>query len=215
MIHPQARQDEPSTHPSLLARAAGGGPQAWQYLVQIYGPIVYRWIRRCGLQPADAADVMQDTFLAVSGALHRFDHSAADASFRGWLWTIARNKMRDLQRRQSQRQELDGSVARRKLDDIPATDIPTADGPATDDSPAAAPQPPSAVDEDSQLLRWRALQCLRQSIEPRSWQMFWETTVIGRPAGDVAQEMQVSRWAVYKARTRVLERLQRELKDLL
>ncbi len=55
---------------------------------------------------------------------------------------------------------------------------------------------------------------MRESFDPRSWRMFWETTIIGRDAAEVAKEMDVSRWAVYKARARVLQRLQQEMKGL-
>lgn len=63
-------------------------------MVQIYSP-VYNWARRTGLQPQDAADVAQETFAAVSTRLSRFDPQQAGATFRGWLWTITRNKAAD------------------------------------------------------------------------------------------------------------------------
>ncbi|MCC7334750.1 MAG: sigma-70 family RNA polymerase sigma factor [Pirellulaceae bacterium] len=87
-----------STSPSLLLRACGGESLAWQRMVQIYGPLVYNWARRTGLQPQDAADVAQETFAAVSTRLSRFDPQQAGATFRGWLWTITRNKAADFVR---------------------------------------------------------------------------------------------------------------------
>jgi RNA polymerase sigma-70 factor (ECF subfamily) len=47
-----------------------------------------------GFQSADAADIMQETLTAMSNALTRFE-SQPDTTFRGCLWTITRNKMRD------------------------------------------------------------------------------------------------------------------------
>jgi RNA polymerase sigma-70 factor (ECF subfamily) len=44
--------------------------------------------------------------------------------------------------------------------------------------------------------------------------MFWETTVEGRDPAHVAEEMGVSRWAVYKARARVLQRLQTQMSGM-
>lgn len=195
-----SRPEEPSTCPSLLQRARGGSEQAWHNLVQIYGPIVYRWLRRCGAQSADAADAMQETLLAVSQALPRFDQHAPTTTFRGWLWTIARNKLRDRQRLLQKRAELDGSNARRRLDATPAELPPES--------------PPSTVEDDRRLGRLRALETLRPQFDVRSWQMFWETAVIGRSPADVAADLQVSRWAVYKAKARVLKRLREELEGL-
>ena len=48
-----------STSSSLLMRVKGRDPDAWQRLVNLYGPLVYRWAREAGLQDSDAADVMQ------------------------------------------------------------------------------------------------------------------------------------------------------------
>ena len=58
------------------------------------------------------------------------------------------------------------------------------------------------------------LEMLRDSFDPKSWRMFWESAVEGREPADVAEEMGVSRWAVYKARSRVLQRLKREVEGL-
>jgi RNA polymerase sigma-70 factor (ECF subfamily) len=193
-------REEPSTRPSLLRRARDGSEQAWQNLVQIYGPIVYRWMRRCGAQSADAADVMQETLLAVSRALSRFDEHAAEATFRGWLWTIAKNKLRDRQRLAQQRRELDGSAAHRQIEATPSAEPPDS--------------PPSSIEDDRRLGRLRALETLRPTFDARTWQMFWETAISGRAPADVAEDLQVSRWAVYKARARVLKRLREELDGL-
>ncbi len=75
---------------------------AWQQIVQVYGPFVYNWARRTGLKPADAADVTQDTFVTISSRLANFDSRRHGASFRGWLWTITRNKAADHVRAQRQ-----------------------------------------------------------------------------------------------------------------
>ena len=170
-------------------------------IVQIYGPIVYRWMRGCGVQSADAADLMQDTFMAVAAALPRFEAQRSDSSFRGWLWTIARNQLRDRQRHQRVQPLIDGSEAVRQIDRAAVDEF-------------LVSEPPSTADADTNLARLRALQCLRQSFDPRSWQMFWQSAIEEREPADVAAEMDVSRWAVYKARARVLQRLRQEMEGL-
>ena len=54
---------EPSTPYSLLLAARDGQPEAWNRLVHLYGPLVYRWSRRAGLQSSDAADITQDVMM--------------------------------------------------------------------------------------------------------------------------------------------------------
>lgn len=84
----------------LLARAAGGDRAAFDDLALRHAPSVLRLIRLHVGRPADAEDVLQQTFLAAwRGA----------AAFRGassvltWLFTIARHaawRRRDAARRQ-------------------------------------------------------------------------------------------------------------------
>ncbi len=192
---------EPSTHPSLLVRAQAGSTEGWTVLVQVYGPIVYRWLRRGGVQSADAADIMQETFLSVTTALSRFDATTPGSSFRGWLWTIARNKLRDRQRRRQTEGWIDGSEAARLIDQA-------------SDMHSAITEPPSSLTDDLSLVQTQMLEVLRTSFDSRSWQMFWQTAVNGRTAADVAEEMGVTHWAVYKAKSRILQRLRQELEGL-
>src|SRR4051812_1404007 len=83
------------TSPSLLARAQENQPAAWEQLVDLYAPLVYHWCRRAGLREEDVEDVFQEVFRAVARALPDFRKERAGDTFRGWLRTITRNKIRD------------------------------------------------------------------------------------------------------------------------
>src|SRR5262249_36696286 len=86
--------DAPLTRASLLVRIRDGHDQeAWRQFVQVYAPVVYGFARKRGLQDADAADVMQDVLRSVAGAASRLNYDRARGSFRGWLYTVARNKI--------------------------------------------------------------------------------------------------------------------------
>lgn len=200
---PTNETSEPSTSASMLQRARDGDADGWRRLAQVYGPIVYGWARRCGCQSADAADVMQETFAAVAGAISRFDHQRKDATFRGWLWTIVRNKLRDRARAADDQYAIGGTVAQIEMQQV--------ESPPRD---FEVDEPPSEIASDLAVARRRTLELLREGFDPRTWRMFWETSVEGREPSDVAEEMAVSRWAVYKARARVLQRLKQELAGL-
>jgi RNA polymerase sigma-70 factor (ECF subfamily) len=60
----------------------------------------------------------------------------------------------------------------------------------------------------------RSTVLIRSSFEPTTWQAFWRTVIDGRSPGNVAEELSLSRWAAYKARSRVLHRLRMELEGL-
>src|SRR5947209_20533536 len=94
-VRPMDTDGSAGTSLSLLERVRAADPQAWQRLVHVYSPLIFSWCRRTGLGPDDAADVMQDVWQAVSAAIGRFRRSAESGTFRGWVWTITRNKLRD------------------------------------------------------------------------------------------------------------------------
>jgi RNA polymerase sigma-70 factor, ECF subfamily len=76
------------------------GAEAWSRFVQLYTPLLYSWARRVGLQPADAADLVQDVFTVLVGKLPEFKYDLGKR-FRGWLWTVTLNKFRENRRRKS------------------------------------------------------------------------------------------------------------------
>jgi RNA polymerase sigma-70 factor (ECF subfamily) len=89
-----ASQLSSSTSSSLLERVKTRDADAWRRLARLYTPLVYRWARQCNLQSNDAADVVQEVFTAVAQNIDDFQHDLPQSSFRGWLWTIARNQVR-------------------------------------------------------------------------------------------------------------------------
>src|SRR5687767_4781568 len=84
----------PLTRVSLLVQIRDGANHAaWQEFVQLYGPVIYGFARKRGLQDADAADLMQDVLRSVLAAIGRLDYDRRQGTFRGWLFTITRNKI--------------------------------------------------------------------------------------------------------------------------
>ncbi len=164
-------------------------------MVQIYGPLIYSWCRRLGRQPADAADATQDVLLSVSRDLQRFDPTVAGATFRGWLWTITRRRLADQARHHARAaQQADGSLA-----DV-AQPLDT--------------DPPTDAASDRAAVLGRAVALLRDQFEPATWKAFWATVAEGRDPAEVAEDLGVTRWAVYKARARVLQRLREQMEGL-
>jgi RNA polymerase sigma-70 factor (ECF subfamily) len=198
---------EPSTSPSLLVRASQGQSAAWQLLVQLYGPVIYTWARRAGCQSADASDVLQETLAAVARQLPRFDRDRPGATFRGWLWTIVRNKVADLARRRNKNPAVVGGTHMQlRMANV-------VDASAASDVSLSA-MPPTDLASDRSSIVQRALAIVRPRFEESTWTAFWQTTVDGRDIQDVAEELGVSKWSVYKARSRVLQKLREHLDGL-
>lgn len=188
-----------STSTTLLARARANDPLAWQRLVDIYSPLVYHWCRSARLQAADSADLLQDVFHAVARSLDRFRRESGRGSFRAWLRRITVNKLRDhLRSRATEPPAEGGSANHARIHELSAE-------PGTLD-----PDTPPSVDEDWLLLR-SALEAFRADFEEPTWQAFWATTIDGRRAVDLADELGLSVNAIYKAKARILSRLRTEL----
>lgn len=186
--------DALQTRASLLARL--NDPQdraAWQQFVELYGSLIYRFVRQRGLQDADAADLTQEVFLAVAEVAGRWQYDPDRGSFRGWLYGITRNKLaKYLRRRYAEPAGTGDTNAQQRLAEEPS------------------PQPDAkALWEEEfrqQLFRLAASQ-VQDSFAPTSWQAFWRTAVEGQSATEVAGDLGMSVGAVYVAKSRVLARL--------
>src|SRR5688572_8084512 len=90
----------PPTRPSLLLRLRDfQDQQAWDQFVSVYGPLIYAYLRKNGLQDADAADITQASLRKVSLHVPRLAYDPQRGSFRGWLFAIVRNQVRDFRAR--------------------------------------------------------------------------------------------------------------------
>jgi len=186
---------------SLLERLRLKSSEAWRRLVYLFGPLVYQWCRRCGLQAADATDVGQEVFRAVAGGIGRFRCEGPADTFRGWLWAITRSKIVDTWRRQQQEPRArGGSTAQVRLAQVAAEE--------PRELPDVEPETPGG-------LYHRGLELIRDQFAERTWGAFWRVVVDGRAAADVADEMGLSVNSVYLAKSRVLRRLREELGELL
>src|SRR5688500_5685823 len=91
----------PTTRASLLLRLRDPRDHdAWVEFVSLYEPVIYRVLRRAGLQDADSLEVSQDLFLAVNRNIEHWQVGTEHGSFRGWLRRVTRNLVVSWVRRQ-------------------------------------------------------------------------------------------------------------------
>src|SRR5581483_10919871 len=97
----------PQTPISLLDRLRRRtDAAAWQRWLDLYRPILYRWLRRPELQAADVEEVVGDVLLTVVREIPRFEHSGRPGAFRAWLRQVMVNRLREFRR--SRREALAG-----------------------------------------------------------------------------------------------------------
>ena len=193
------------TSTSLLCGVRAGGPDAWQRLVGLYGPMIYHWTRQHGFDESAAADVVQEVFVAVHRKVGDFRRDRPGDTFRGWIRRITVNKIRDTaRRRRNLPVAIGGSAAHHRLQQI-------------EDDAHSNPANIEAVDRQGEVhwLYQRALDLIKNQFETTTWEAFWMVTVDGRQPADVMADLQISRNAVYIAKSRVLSRLRAEFDDVI
>lgn len=190
--------DVGSTDSRLIVGARENSSDAWEQIVTVYGPLVYTWLRRLGASPEDCRDLVQDVLTALACNIKKFDRDRSDASFRGWLWVITRNKLRDLRRRQVGLLAARGGTSQVRLLHAVAADMPS----SSDES---------AGPSDDACGLGRALGAIQGDFSDRTWQAFWLTAVEELDSKEVAQTLEMSRTAVRLAKLRVLRRLREEV----
>lgn len=88
---------------ALMARVAAGQPDALAVLFGRYQRLVFNYARLVLLDAQAAADVLQDTFLAVATDAGTY---RPESHFRAWLMTICRHRCLALLERQRTRARL-------------------------------------------------------------------------------------------------------------
>jgi RNA polymerase sigma-70 factor (ECF subfamily) len=198
---PGAMPDTLSTRVSLLVRLRDPGDRAaWAQFVELYGSLVYGFVRQRGLQDADAADLTQEVFQAVAQVLGRWEYDRRRGTFRGWLYAITRNRLaRFLHRRNSQPQGSGDTSANQRLGEEP--------------DPGA--EPDEGWEEEYRKHAFRlACERVRPAVAAATWEAFWRTAVEGQGASDVAAALGMSVGAVYVAKSRVMTRLAEEIRSM-
>jgi len=186
--------EAPPTRLSLLIRLRDfQDHQAWAQFVELYAPLIYGYVRQRRLQDADAADLTHACLRQVAAHVGSLEYDPRRGTFRGWLFTIVQNKLRDF-RDHSQRlcQGSGDSQVQRLLEN------------------QAAPEPDEVGEWEreyrSGLFAWAAEQ-VRPQVQPATWQAFWQTAVEGKPGKEVAKKLGLTVAAVYLAKSRVMARL--------
>ena len=191
----------PDTSVSLLDRLRDSPDAAsWQRLVDLYAPLIQTWLRRQGLQPADADDLAQDVLAVLIRELPTFQHRGAGA-FRSWLRAITVNRLRNFCRARQARPDATGdSDFLNQLDQL--------------EDPHSELSRLWDQEHEQHVLR-RALELIGPEFAPSTWQAFRRVMIDGAAVPAVAAELGLSVNAVFIAKSRVLSRLRREVRGLI
>ena len=187
-----------ATRVSLLARLNAESPdeQAWGEFVRSYGPLIYQWCRKRGLQEADSEDVTQQVLLRLAQKMSTFVYDRR-GSFRAYLKTVTRYAVADFLADRSQAgtgdsavvQALQGVAAREDLEQELAQLF------------------------DRELLD-EAIARVRERVEAHTWEAFQLTALEGLSGAATAARLGIKVATAFKAKNKVQHMLTAEIARL-
>jgi RNA polymerase sigma-70 factor (ECF subfamily) len=172
--------------------------EAWQTFVEVYGRLVYRHCRNKGLRHQDAENATQEVFAKVSQAIRAFDYRPDLGRFRDWLGTVTRHEVQRFLKKEARAAHAGGDAAANGvLGNVVARDEDT------------------NWDEafHAHVLATALARC-RPHFTDQTWRAFELAWLEKRPAAEVAQELNLRIDKVYVAKSRVLDRLEQEVREL-
>lgn len=205
------RGDMIPTRASLLARLKDAGDESsWNEFYQLYYDLIFACARRAGLNEHEAREVVQDTLISVARKMPDFTYVPAKDSFKGWLLTVTRWRIRD---------QLAKRPGHAERDPRPASPTGEEEGTRTatiDRLPdPAVPDLAAFWDEEwkSHVLQ-TALSRIKRQVHPQQYQIYHLHVVLGQPVGEVARALGVSSARIYLAKHRVGSLLKKEIARL-
>lgn len=183
-----------------------GDSESWHTFFETYWRLIYNVARKSGLSDDQAQDVVQETVIAVARKMPGFRYDPAKGSFKHWLLLICRRRIQDQFRRlySARHHAQPGS------DELAE---------ATRNVPSAEPTPDARIDANWER-EWRenvfqmALVRVRQSANPKHYQVFDCCVLQNLRASEVASLLGLTTAQVYLAKHRVSAAVKRAARQI-
>ena len=192
--------DSTRTSRTLLGRTADWRDHAaWREFVARYDPYVRSWCREYRLDDDFAGDVRQLFWIELADKMRSFRYDPS-RRFRGWLRRCFHWRAVDAIRERGREESVF-----RSLDELSCIDV--------GNSLLSSEKSSKEVDEPSSYrlalldLAEQVQADVREKVEARSWQVFWQISIEGRTTRETADALNMTYLAAYAAHKRVLDRL--------
>ena len=164
--------------------------KAWSSLVERFHPIIVGHARQLGFQQADAEDVAQNALLRFANAYRKGAYDKSKGRLRSWLFTISSRVLAD---------EFQASA--RRSDALGGRE---SDGDDLESEETRRDAFNRVWDREVLVL---CLRKVKMEFSYQNYRAFCLLALEDRPAASVAEELGMTRRAVYLAKYRVLKRL--------
>ena len=187
-----------TTSPSLLLRIRNPDDEsAWREFDELYSEIIRLYCRQRKLQPHDEDDVVQEVMDSVCKAIRTFEYDPSKGRFRSWLGTVTANRIRNHLSRKS------------------GSDVVAVGGDAVDNANGNWVDPDDSwVEIFSERIFRKACSLVRPNVSETTWACFEATWIMEEEAGEVAKRFDIPVHSVYVNKSRVLKRLDQQIRVL-
>lgn len=188
------------TSPSLLERLrrTTRDDAAWSEFVRRYGSQILQWTRKWHLQDADAQDVTQSVLVKLADKMQTFEYDPA-RSFRAYLKTLVNYALCDfLESRKRPGTAAGGSVILDMLQTVEARED-------------LVQHLNAAFDQE---LLAEAMERVQARVEQHTWEAFRLTAIEGATGAAAAEQLGMKVATIFKARSKVQQMLQEEIRKL-
>ena len=189
----------PPTRASIIQRLRDPQDQeAWQMLLDIYGPTIFQYCVSKGLQRADALDISQE----VLSKLQKFQYDPQRGKFRAWLGTATRNEINLFWRKKKVREHDIAAIAESSIE--PDLDWDRISNAHILNSAL------TRIRGDFSAQQWEAFEAvaLTKKITGDTEEFVWQSH---GTASEVAKQLSVAVEWVYKTKSEILKRLRHEV----
>jgi RNA polymerase sigma-70 factor (ECF subfamily) len=169
---------------------------AWSTFITLYGPPVFELLHS-HLHPADVEDVAQNIFMDLARKLEQYD--PAIGQFRGWILGFVLRHLKSAKRSRARRERTAGG-------DEGAVVLEQQESREIDPAREYKEKYELACRKTRFKVAWQEARQL--GFSENSLQAFWLTAVEGEDPVRVADQLGMTRGAVYVAKCRVLKCIQ-------
>jgi len=190
----------PSTSSSLIERVRNLQDQeAWREFEIIYKPLIRRYVRSRGVGEPELDYLVQDVFEKLVEELPKFDYERSRGRFRAWLYRVTISVLAEAARSRRRAAAAEAGWRARFLSEL-------------------------ADRGESLEAEWRrefrrqvaaeATVRVRADCQPKAWRCFEQRLIRGRPAKQVARELDLKPDTVYVYASQVLARVREACREL-
>ena len=170
---------------------------AWKTFTEHFYPIIVAFAKKTGLSSSDAEDVAQETILTFLKLYRGNKFHREKGHLSHWIFGVTRNVIRDYLKKKPKECHISGNTTQTSFW-------------------AAVPDDESAIlqtwsTEWQRTILMRCLSRTRSEFDEKTFRAFEMYALKQKPMEEICRELDISRNAVYIAKSRVLTKI-RELK---